>query len=207
MNAFAGFISLNHDPVPIETIKQMGQNLVAYQPDETYYSGDSKARFVQLIRYNLPESRGSKQRPYFLHDVRLDDQGQGGFCDAILVYEAYQHKGPGCLENLIGDFAFTIWDPDKETLFGSRDQMGQRLIYYTYQPGKFFAFATVISGVLALNQVSRQINKIKVTDFLKLDAPRPEQTFFFKNFVNPNTITRVQTRYIQVGIGCIQTRK
>ncbi|MBL4818674.1 MAG: hypothetical protein JKY15_05515, partial [Deltaproteobacteria bacterium] len=47
MNAFAGFISLNNEPVELETIKKMGESLVAYQPDEIYYSGDSKARFVQ----------------------------------------------------------------------------------------------------------------------------------------------------------------
>ncbi|MBL4818905.1 MAG: asparagine synthetase B, partial [Deltaproteobacteria bacterium] len=41
--------------------------------------------------------------------------------DASQVYELFQRKGPTCLEKLVGDFAFAIWDPQKETLFAARD--------------------------------------------------------------------------------------
>ncbi|MBL4818904.1 MAG: hypothetical protein JKY15_06720 [Deltaproteobacteria bacterium] len=95
-----------------------------------------------------------------------------------MVYKLFHQEGPTCLEKLVGDFAFAIWDPQKETLFAARDQMGQRLIYYTIQPGKFFAFSTVISGLLALEQIGRKINNAKVNDFLNLSCSNPEQTFF-----------------------------
>ncbi len=174
MNAFAGFISLNHEAVTLDKIELMAAGLVAWHPDEVYYSGDSKARFVQFVRHNLPGSVNELQMPGFLHDVRLDEPQEG----PQWIYQAYQHQGASLLPRLIGDYTFALWDSESESLFAVRDQMGQRLFYYVHQPGKFLAFASTISGLLAIPEISKEPNFAKFKGQLNLESPFPEQSFY-----------------------------
>lgn len=184
MNAFAGFISLNNDAVSEDRPQAMAIELTGYRPDLKYLTGDHQARFAQIIRYNTPESFYEQPQKNYVHDIRLDNREELAerlgitltieIPDSILVFEAYQQYGEICLEYLRGDFAFAIWDPLRQELFCARDQVGQRLIYYDFRPGKYFAFASVISGLLPRGQV----NTRKVRDFLNITTQKPEETFY-----------------------------
>lgn len=190
MNAFAGFVSLNQGAVSFEKIESMMAVLVAYVPDQKYLFGNAQARFAQLIRHNTPESFDEPTYQNYVHDIRLDNRQElanqldiklsAQMPDSHLVLKAYERWGSACLNYFLGDFAFAIWDPVNRRLFCARDPTGQRLIYYCYQPGHFFAFASVISGLLAI--IPREINREKVRDFLNLTSSKPEETFYKKIF-------------------------
>jgi asparagine synthetase B (glutamine-hydrolysing) len=184
MNAFAGFISLNSEPVNLEKIDSMASAMVGYVPDQKYIWGNSGARFAQVIRYNTPESFYEQPQENYAHDIRLDNRQElavrldikltDKIPDSQLVLKAYEYWGKNCLEYLRGDFAFAIWDPKSQELFCARDPMGQRLIYYDFRPGRYFAFATVVSGL----RPAKSVNQQKVRDFLNLISPKPEETFY-----------------------------
>src|SRR5206468_813665 len=44
--------------------------------------------------------------------------------DVELILEAYLKWGESCVEHLLGDFAFAIWDGRTRRLFCARDHMG-----------------------------------------------------------------------------------
>ncbi|MEO0970581.1 MAG: asparagine synthetase B, partial [Cyanobacteria bacterium J06639_18] len=72
--------------------------------------------------------------------------------DSQLILEAYKKWGEDCLEYLVGDFAFAIWDGCKQTLFCARDHFGVKPFYY-YQSDQVFIFASEIKALLCLPQV------------------------------------------------------
>jgi len=74
--------------------------------------------------------------------------------DSALILAAFKKWGEHCVEHLIGDFVFAIWDEIKRELFLARDHMGQRHVVYHQAPG-FFAFASEIKGLWALGDVPR----------------------------------------------------
>jgi len=50
--------------------------------------------------------------------------------DAELLLKAYQVWGPDGVKHLLGDFAFAIWDGQKQRLFCARDHFGVKPFYY-----------------------------------------------------------------------------
>ncbi|MBL0227558.1 nucleotidyltransferase family protein [Thermomonas sp.] len=57
--------------------------------------------------------------------------------DSALVLAAYERWGGDCVDHLIGDFAFAIFDPGKHELFCARDHFGAKPFCYTRQDGLF----------------------------------------------------------------------
>lgn len=50
--------------------------------------------------------------------------------DGELILAAYQNWGESCPEQLVGDFAFVIWDSHKSSIFAARDGMNMRTLCY-----------------------------------------------------------------------------
>src|SRR5262249_44415654 len=50
--------------------------------------------------------------------------------DVELLLRAYLAWGEGCVEHLLGDFAFAVWDGPRNRLFCARDHMGVKPFYY-----------------------------------------------------------------------------
>src|ERR1700710_830642 len=76
--------------------------------------------------------------------------------DSALLMRAYGAWGEGCVDHLLGDFAFAIWDSRTKKLVLARDHVGQRRIVFHRAPG-FFAFATEFKGLWALPDVPRRL--------------------------------------------------
>ena len=91
--------------------------------------------------------------------------------DADIVLHAYQVWKEDCALKIIGDFAFAIWDSNKEQLFCARDALGIRPFYY-YKCETFIAFA---SDALALFELP-SVPKYPDLDSMAL--------YLFNNFEN-----------------------
>jgi asparagine synthase (glutamine-hydrolysing) len=85
--------------------------------------------------------------------------------DSQLVLAAYEKWGEQCPEHLLGDFAFAIWDKRKQTIFCARDHFGIKPFYY-YLSEETFVFASEIKAIFCLPDVPRQINKVRIGDYL-----------------------------------------
>ena len=123
-------------------------------------------------------------------DIRLDNRDEliaslgrradfAPMGDGELVLRAYLEWGEACIDHLLGDFAFAIWDPRSSTLFCARDHTGMRQLLYHHQPGRLFVFATEARAVLAHPGARRKINESRIADFLLgLEGASFESTFF-----------------------------
>jgi asparagine synthase (glutamine-hydrolysing) len=91
--------------------------------------------------------------------------------DSALLMAAYKRWGADCVDHLVGDFAFAVWDEDARALTLAVDHMGQRHLFYHAGDG-FFAFAPEIKGLWALPQVPRVLDEARVADLLLFGAPK-----------------------------------
>ena len=67
-----------------------------------------------------------------------------------MLLAAYQEYGRDCLEHLRGMFAFAIWDEHAERLFLARDRMGQKPLFYRYDPDtRSFWFGSTVQTLLS----------------------------------------------------------
>lgn len=98
--------------------------------------------------------------------------------DGELVLRAYLRWGERCLDRLLGDFAFAIWDAPRKRLFCARDPVGMRQFAWHCDPGRQFAFATDPAAILALPGCAPALNRQRIADFLvDLEGADPQATF------------------------------
>lgn len=105
-------------------------------------------------------------RAELIETLNLSDRPHDQIADSQLILAAYEMWGESCPEKLIGDFAFVIWDGQKQQLFCARDHMGVKPFYYHYKPGRLFVCASEIKALLYLPEVPCQLNEVRIADHL-----------------------------------------
>jgi asparagine synthase (glutamine-hydrolysing) len=78
--------------------------------------------------------------------------------DSRLILAAYKRWGEACVDHLLGDFAFAIWDSHAQKLFCARDPMGAASFCFVHKE-RFFAFATEAEALVTLPGVSNEPNE------------------------------------------------
>ncbi|MFT6961909.1 MAG: asparagine synthase (glutamine-hydrolyzing) [Flammeovirgaceae bacterium] len=185
--------SKNDGKIEKELFQQMLQNSTTrfYQEERVWIDG--QIGLAQRHRYNTPESKyislpfSSKQNT-IVADCRIDNREElaeklaiseiqlAELADAHLILRAYEKWGENCVLHLIGDFAFAIWDAEKETIFLAKDPVGIKRLYY-YDSPEFFAFANSFTSLLALPQIPKEIDTLTAYRFFARDGVHGERTF------------------------------
>ena len=120
--------------------------------------------------------------------------------DTEVVVQMYAVYGADCLNHFNGQFAFCIWDKNKQELFLARDRVGIRPLFYWTKNG-FFAFCSEIKGLFSLDLIDRVLNPESLS-----------QIFTFWTTISPNTpfkdIVELQPgHYMQVNSNSIRIQK
>jgi asparagine synthase (glutamine-hydrolysing) len=84
--------------------------------------------------------------------------------DPELALYLFEHEGVEGFFQIHGIFALAVWDGQRQQLILANDRFGLRPLYYTHRPG-LFAFAGEIKGLLALEDVNREMDHDAVADF------------------------------------------
>jgi len=87
--------------------------------------------------------------------------------DTEVLLHLYEEKGISLLEDLNGMFAFVIHDRKRKLLFGARDRMGIKPLYYWRSTGRF-AFASELKALLPLPFVEREIDEQSLFHYMTL---------------------------------------
>ncbi|WP_291857893.1 asparagine synthase (glutamine-hydrolyzing) [Marinilabilia sp.] len=95
--------------------------------------------------------------------------------DTEVLLLAYREFGADCLNKLNGQFAFAIWDTQKQSLFLARDRVGIRPLFYTIHD-QHLVFASEIKALFEFPGVQRHL------DFYSL-----QQVFTFWTTLSPRT--------------------
>lgn len=181
MSAIFGIVNLcNEKEVSHFELDLMMQSLAHRGGDGSYIWNDLNVGLGQQKLNITPESF-DETLPFFqsenkltiVSDARLDNRfdlfreleipttEQRDFADSQLILYAYKKWGERCSENLLGDFAFAIWDGREKKLFCCRDQMGSNSLFY-YSDAKRFIFATEPKAILTIPGIEKKINRNKL---------------------------------------------
>ncbi|MBF0129925.1 MAG: asparagine synthase (glutamine-hydrolyzing) [Alphaproteobacteria bacterium] len=99
--------------------------------------------------------------------------------DTEVLLALFEEEGEGCLERLIGMFAFAIWQPVRKRLFLARDRVGKKPLFIARR-GKRLSFASEIKALLALPEVRGEagLDLRALSDFLSFGYVLSPKTFY-----------------------------
>ncbi len=126
-------------------------------------------------------------------DCRLDNRDEllarlgirdSSVADAVLLMRAYLRWGEACPEHLQGDFAFAIWDAERQQLFCVRDHFGVKPFYY-HSSDRRFVFASEIGPILDAGGVDMRISEHQISGFLAGMPDDPQSTAYADIFRLP----------------------
>lgn len=182
MSGIAGIYRFDDAPVELEQLRAMTAGMRHRGPDAEGHWAEGGIGLGQCALHTTPESLHEDQPirrgDYILvSDARLDHRedllGALGLrstedhilTDADLILAAFEKWGDDCVHHLRGDFTFAIWNRRTRRLFCARDHFGVRPFYY-HRSARFFAFASDIGALLALEEVPRSIDESRIADYL-----------------------------------------
>ncbi len=187
MSGIMGIYYLEDRPVDREDLGMMVETLAHRGPDGADIWIDGAIGFGHRMLWTTPESLLEKlplanstgdliitsdaridNRDELISKLQLNNCASEKITDSQLILAAYEQWQESCPENLLGDFAFAIWDKRQQSVFCARDHLGVKPFYYYYQPNQTFLFASEIKALLCLQQVPRQLNEVRIADYLTL---------------------------------------
>lgn len=197
MSGIVGIINLGGAPVDRKLLERMTGFLKFRGPDaQTVWNGGAVGFGHTLLRTTDESAR--EQQPYnfddrifIVADARIDGRedlihklaGKGldaslELPDVELIVQAYLAWGENCVEHLIGDFAFAIWDARARLLFCARDHFGVKPFFYA-QAGESFVFSNTLDCVRMHPAIADELNEQFIGDFLLFDATQDDAATAF----------------------------
>lgn len=142
---------------------------------------------IDFARIGAEDARRTRM---MLSDVRLDNRreliealaAKGHLLDerpsdTEILLVAYLCWGESCVDHLLGDFAFVVWDARRHRLFCAVDPLGVRPLHWTRQ-GDRFGFAFDALEVLRDPSVSRTLDETTLADYLTNRIEDAHRSFF-----------------------------
>ncbi|NBA84833.1 asparagine synthase [Emticicia sp. CRIBPO] len=190
MSQFFGCIALRSD-VDLDLISQkMASALAYFEPDQAGFYQTEKVFICNKLLFNTPESVNTplicqNNRFVLAASVRLDnreelaaklklDENLSDHEYLLKTFETYKEK---CVEHLLGDFSFVVWDKQSHELFMAKDHLGIRPLFYLKNQDMFL-FSTGIPAIKAAFDQPLPLNREYIAYELKNFQPPVESTFF-----------------------------
>ncbi len=107
----------------------------------------------------------------------IDSSDRARISDGRLILLAFEHWGQACVQRLLGDWSFAVWNQQTQSLFLARDHYGNTGLHYSLT-NNLFAFSSGIEGLIALEGVGSQANEQKIAELLILWACDGVGTFY-----------------------------
>jgi asparagine synthase (glutamine-hydrolysing) len=182
MSGIAGIVNLDGAPVDRELLTRMTKFMSFRGPDGQEIWTEGSVGFGQA----LLRTAGEEQTFSFGNDVwitadaRIDGSENTDLTDVERIVRAYEKWGEGCVEHLIGDFAFTIWDKRLRRLFCARDHFGVKPFYYA-RAGNSLIFSNTLNVLRLDRRVSDELNERAIGDYLESGLNHDLSTTAFRD--------------------------
>ncbi len=174
MSGIYGIINFEGKPVEQEQLNKMSLTMQHRAPDGQNSFHKHNVGFGHLSMQLSPESLYEKQplqyknwivvldgrffyREKLLKNLEISPTDYSTTPDSILLVKAFEKWGKSCVQHLIGEYAFLIWDTVKQEAFCAKDRFGNRPFFY-YQNGQCFCFASELIALVNLPFVKTAIN-------------------------------------------------
>ena len=184
MSGICGVAALDGNAASLGPIGTITARLERRGPDGTHIWTGERVAFGHALLATTPEAltevlplTDAQTGCTITADVRLDNRevlipalglsdDARPVGDGELILRSYLRWGEACVDHLLGDFAFAIWDPRSEQIFAARDPMGLRQLIYFHAANELFVFATEADSLIAHEGVPARINEGRIADYL-----------------------------------------
>jgi asparagine synthase (glutamine-hydrolysing) len=196
MSAILGIINLNGKAVESHELEQMKIPIAQWGTEASGNWVKKNVGLGQLLSYNTPEARYEKlpftdasDRYIMVSRARIDnrevlqcifgvpEKEMSSTPDSFFILESFKKWGKNCVDHLLGDWAFAIWDQLKRELFLARDHHGNTGLFY-YKSSNVFIFSSSLRSLLAHKAVPVEINELFVTKILVSWSPLGHETAY-----------------------------
>jgi asparagine synthase (glutamine-hydrolysing) len=199
VSGIAGIVALDGAPVDAALLDRMAGVLASRGPDgvASRLMGPIGLAHALLrtgdVGDDVPQPISVDGSRWIVADARIDGRAElvralraGGIHAspeapaAELILHALRLWGDAAPEQLLGDFAFAAWDPDRRRLFCARDPFGVKPFYYAVAGGAL-VFSGSLDAVRALPAVPGTLDDAWLADFLVHGSPQePDSTVYAK---------------------------
>ena len=199
MSGIFGLWRLDGRRVEVEALDRMSGVLAHRGPNGVETWSDGSMGIGHLMFHTTPESLLEEQplvardgRLVLAADARIDNRDELirtlGFSgretwrvtDADLILASYERWSDHCGEHLLGDFAFVLWDKDRESLLCVRDHFGVKPLVYFHLPGRLFAFASEVNALLTLTEMSDEIDELEMARQLMIPVREDSSATWYR---------------------------
>jgi asparagine synthase (glutamine-hydrolysing) len=184
MSGIVGIVNLDGKPIDRELLRRMTDSMAYRGPDAQEIWIDGHVGFGHTMLRTTFESEHDHQpcsldgQVWITADARIDArddlirqlrskgrQIQKSVTDVELTLHAYHVWGDDCVQHLIGDFAFAIWEGPQQRLFCARDHFGVKPFYYA-NLANYLVFSNTLDCLRLHPAVSDELNDLAIGDFL-----------------------------------------
>lgn len=125
--------------------------------------GDSRSAAHSMVFMGRLDNRSDLCR-----QLQIGNELPGGIPNRQLIKRAYTKWGSDCVEHLLGDWAFALWDNARRRLLLARDACGRATLFYCHDhPRNRLLFSSQLSGIVAMPGLSLRLNP----DYFAQHAP------------------------------------
>jgi asparagine synthase (glutamine-hydrolysing) len=180
MSGIVGIVNFDGAPVDRELLTRLTESMTFRGPDAKQILSDTHAGFGHTMLRTTREAANEKQplthdgKLWLTADARIDGRtdlahklgvSELTHNDAELLLLAYHAWKEQCIDHLIGDFAFAIWDTDERRLFCARDHFGVKPFYYA-RINDSFIFSNTLNTVRLHPSVSDELHEPAIADYV-----------------------------------------
>ena len=197
MSGFAGLFHLQGGDIDRRWLDTMAAYLAPCGPDGQEVWVQGSAGLCHALLRTSARSDGSIQIAnldgdvWIAADARIDDRealiarlpgdpaSLARASSAELILRAYAAWGEKCLEHLLGDFAFVIWETRHKRVFGARDRFGARPFYYAVRE-PYLIVSNVVDCIRQVPIVPATLDDYAIGDFLLLGVNRQAEKTYYR---------------------------
>lgn len=192
MSHFFGCIGLNPQMKVSEVGFQMTHSMSFFQGDAIGTYQTNEVFVCNKFLLNTPESVNTtsicqNERYVLAATCRIDNRDEiaakislenpHGKSDHEYILAAYTFYQEKCVEHLIGDFSFVVWDKQEQTLFMAKDHLGIKPLFH-YCDENYLLFSTSIHTIKSVQGTNLELDELYIARELKNFSPTFEDTFF-----------------------------
>ncbi|MEZ4867913.1 MAG: asparagine synthase-related protein [Caldilineaceae bacterium] len=178
--AIMALVQWDHKPVDPQILAAANQTVRHRCPDGAWAWTQGHVGLAQADLTTLPEDKAgvpaTASTCHIVASCRLDNREElyrridphllsPMPSDGELILAAYHCWKMECVQHLVGDYAFVIWDEAEQLLFAARDLAGARALYY-YADQQRLALASEHTQILQDPTIPLVVDEEQVAEFL-----------------------------------------
>lgn len=177
MRSIFGRINVNEKVIDKTLFDKSIEELSAFVDTKTVTFIESNRGFGQVFFPNFQENLTlnteanyiliSDSAIYNKEHLAKELDIKDNYTDDSIILSAFDKWGYDCVNYLMGDFAFAIWNKETQELFCARDHLGVKPFNY-YFNANTFVFSSDISAILAQMDLDFTLDEQQIADTLSI---------------------------------------